>query len=51
MNDNTTEQERAIREDARFVAILASAGSGKTRTLVHRIANDIKNGITPSAIA
>jgi len=41
MSNNTEEQTAAIYDNNRFLGILASAGSGKTRTLVQRIAREI----------
>lgn len=38
---DTDEQRNAINDNARFVSILASAGSGKTRTLVKRVVREI----------
>ena len=49
--DNTWEQDAAIQDNNRFLAILASAGSGKTRTLVQRISREIYElGASPSEL-
>lgn len=46
-----TEQEVAIEYKGKFLAIVASAGSGKTRTLVERIVREIRDfGTSPSDI-
>jgi len=45
------EQKKAVEDPSRIVAILASAGSGKTRTLVARIVHSIRDeGVDPSEI-
>jgi len=44
-------QKKAVKDPSRFVAILASAGSGKTRTLVARIVHAVKTErLSPSEI-
>lgn len=50
MCPNTDEQNLAIKDDNRFLAILASAGSGKTRTLVQRISKEVDGGSLPSEL-
>ena len=46
-----SEEQRAILTCSRSkTCILASAGSGKTRTLVHLICADLANGIAPKSI-
>ena len=44
------EQQKPFSRSTRNAVILAAAGSGKTRTLVHLVANDIAKGIPPSDI-
>jgi len=45
------DQRKAVEDQSRYVAILASAGSGKTRTLVARIVNSIRmDGLEPSRV-
>ena len=45
------EQEAAVTSGARFLRILAGAGSGKTRVLVHRAAFLIqKCGVSPYGV-
>src|SRR5215467_8950025 len=44
------EQRRAVERDARPLLIIAGAGSGKTNTLAHRVANLIVNGADPRRI-
>ena len=46
---NTAQQE-AVQTMSGPVLILAGAGSGKTKTLTHRIANLIANGVLPQKI-
>ncbi len=49
--DLTKEQKRAVESDAQYIAILAGAGSGKTKTLTERICHLIKEkGIKPTEI-
>ena len=45
----TKEQEKAINSNSRHVSIIACAGSGKTRTLVARVARLINQKIAPSS--
>lgn len=45
-----SEQLRAVREADGPCLVLAGAGSGKTRTIVYRVAHLIKNGVNPSSI-
>lgn len=44
------EQQRPLGATAKNICILASAGSGKTRTLTHLLASDLAEGIPPSGI-
>ena len=47
--DLTKEQKRAVKSNAQYIAILAGAGSGKTKTLTERICHLIKEkGIKPT---
>lgn len=46
----TDEQLRTFDKDVQYKCILASAGSGKTRTIVHQIIDDLNNGIPPESI-
>jgi len=48
--DLSDEQKLTFDESIHSKCILASAGSGKTRTLITHIANDIINGILPQNI-
>ncbi len=45
------EQRAAVESDARTVAVVAGPGSGKTKTLVARIAHLIEQGVKPASIA
>lgn len=45
------EQRAAVESTARTVAVIAGPGSGKTKTLVARIAHLIETGVKPSSIA
>jgi len=45
------EQTAAVQSAARTVAVIAGPGSGKTKTLVARIAHLIETGVKPSSIA
>ena len=44
------EQRRAVEHDARPLLIIAGAGSGKTNTLAHRVANLVVRGADPRRI-
>jgi len=44
------EQQKPLSGNTQNTCILASAGSGKTNTLVHLIAKDLSDGIDPSEI-
>ncbi len=46
----SNEQRQIIDQSTSNTSILASAGSGKTRTLVHLLARDIVAGIPPTSI-
>src|SRR6202045_5562648 len=58
MIDLNQEQRRAVRHgvkdgsalDARPLLVIAGAGSGKTKTLAHRVAHLVVNGIDPHRI-
>ncbi len=45
------EQRAAVESTARTVAVIAGPGSGKTKTLVSRIAHLIETGVKPATIA
>ena len=44
------EQRRAVEHDAGPLLIIAGAGSGKTNTLAHRVANLVVRGADPRRI-
>src|ERR1700756_1640965 len=44
------EQRRAVEHDARPLLVIAGAGSGKTNTLAHRVANLVVKGADPRRI-
>ena len=44
------EQKNILQNKTRNTCILASAGSGKTRTLVYLLSRDLDNGIAPNEI-
>ena len=44
------EQRRAVEHGDEPLLIIAGAGTGKTRTLVHRVAHKIKQGVAPGRI-
>ncbi|MBW1987979.1 MAG: UvrD-helicase domain-containing protein [Deltaproteobacteria bacterium] len=44
------EQQRAVEEVSRPVLVCAGPGTGKTRTLVHRIARLLESGVSPEAV-
>src|SRR5947208_3108500 len=44
------EQQRAVQKARKSSAILASAGSGKTRTLVHAVADELLRGTAAEEI-
>ena len=46
----TAEQQLPLKNETDNAAILASAGSGKTRTLVYALVNEIAEGTPPSDI-
>jgi DNA helicase-2/ATP-dependent DNA helicase PcrA len=46
----TDEQLAPLRRTEQHACIFASAGSGKTRTLVHLVANDLADGVDPASI-
>lgn len=45
-----TEQEAAVRSDADRLLVIAGAGTGKTKTLVSRVARLIDDGVPPERI-
>jgi DNA helicase-2/ATP-dependent DNA helicase PcrA len=49
-NRLSEEQQRAVSKTQESGVILASAGSGKTRTLVHAIADEVLRGTPPEGI-
>jgi DNA helicase-2/ATP-dependent DNA helicase PcrA len=49
-NDLNAQQEEAVEALSGPLLILAGAGAGKTKTIVHRILNLIKSGINPHSI-
>lgn len=49
-DDLSTEQQNAVAEARNTSSILASAGSGKTRTLVYTLVNEILQGTPPTSI-
>ena len=47
----TAEQERAVKSNSQYIAIIAGAGSGKTKTLTERICYLItEKGVKPEEI-
>jgi DNA helicase-2/ATP-dependent DNA helicase PcrA len=46
----TPAQQQAIDSDSSFILMVAGAGAGKTRTLVHRIARLVREGTSPKSI-
>ena len=50
IKDLNEKQYLACTSDAKYLRIIAGAGTGKTRTLTYRIAYLISSGITPSKI-
>ena len=51
LNNLNTAQEEAVTSDKKHLLVLAGAGSGKTRVLVHRIAWKIQvDGVSPYSI-
>ena len=51
IKSNLSEEQKAVLNNKnRNSCILASAGSGKTRILVHLVAMDLANGVRPSEI-
>ena len=50
LNDLNSEQQRAVLHTDGPLLIVAGAGTGKTKTIVHRILNLVTLGIHPSSI-
>jgi DNA helicase-2/ATP-dependent DNA helicase PcrA len=50
LNGLNTEQQRAVCHDEGSLLVIAGAGTGKTKTLVHRVAQTIERGIDPSRV-
>ena len=50
LKDLNQNQFKAVTKITGSLAVIAGAGTGKTRTLTYRIANLIKEGISPYAI-
>src|SRR5262245_819352 len=50
INGLNAQQERAVHHGSTPLLIIAGAGTGKTRTLVHRVAHLIDSGIDPGRI-
>jgi DNA helicase-2/ATP-dependent DNA helicase PcrA len=50
LDDLNKEQREAVIYDKGPLLILAGAGSGKTRTIIYRVAHLIKQGVSPYEI-